>query len=901
MPGEHEERRGRESSEEIPDISKEERERREMEDLKRSHISVDEATRRVKSIIQSSGTLPSPINPISTAMIGQRMFPHEVLQGKFPLSYNVYLDVYAKKVAERQQDISTRPEQERKSVQRIIQEDVLTAEFGVKAVAGSGVAWMTNKGLDAALEFLKRKARTFKPRPPLMMARVKVEKLLQGAWSTMKETAKYLYPAQTSAVSSEELQQSEANDDDTGEAVLEEVYAKWVEMKNEDFWKRFAGKVRTDSLTRGEQSVYLNYVIFIWPVALGMHEWTYDDKINLIQKLIDAFQKNELCSDLYLAVADTQVPRDVAANCCQIALANLKYKMETALLTSAFPMEEVPVAAKSIANHVASLVKSNVKTCGLKTFEESFSAKQEVADCWFSFLINDWKDGEDWLHAQGTVALIVENSQKMDVYLLPNFWISNTETLEPLLRKRPSTCWSFEANDLPTPPSKPQKTLASLNFLDTAVGSVNSGGMPNIFGAILAFLENASFAIPTYGVFIAGALSFLDVIFGSMPSGGPSLTEIVKDTLEDVLIEHEVKDMEDTLNNLTSFWNNEFHELISQLDDKYKAKQMEDFYGLLNSEAFGRKVFQPLTRATDAANERDGLPAIAIKLATDDRYRTNQIPLHLLVVTLHITFCFKLLELRQFQKFDVLSTQVEAKAILSFVSKHKQHAEKNIPDAMHNRLAKVSEIKGWSMPAGYQAALFYYFEDNASKYDIPQGFTPHGYSEAGASMDKVNHRDNVAKARDRYLQDLQGKLNEYFQNAHDTMKMWVDKVSQYAEGNPPLIPTEAPTPIEGTGAKINDPQAKDWPKEGKIRYAVSNYNSLGESRKKVTPPDQAYKVTEHNAYMDLHVPLDHVEGADGRFVYRTMDMGDDETTLSYTPICAVNDNTTTTVHQHPKK
>lgn len=228
MPGEHEERRGRESSEEIPDISKEERERREMEDLKRSHISVDEATRRVKSIIQSSGTLPSPINPISTAMIGQRMFPHEVLQGKFPLSYNVYLDVYAKKVAERQQDISTRPEQERKSVQRIIQEDVLTAEFGVKAVAGSGVAWMTNKGLDAALEFLKRKARTFKPRPPLMMARVKVEKLLQGAWSTMKETAKYLYPAQTSAVSSEELQQSEANDDDTGEAVLEEVYAKLV-------------------------------------------------------------------------------------------------------------------------------------------------------------------------------------------------------------------------------------------------------------------------------------------------------------------------------------------------------------------------------------------------------------------------------------------------------------------------------------------------------------------------------------------------------------------------------------------------------------------------------------------------------------------------------------------------
>ena len=53
--------------------------------------------------------------------------------------------------------------------------------------------------------------------------------------------------------------------------------------------------------------------------------------------------------------------------------------------------------------------------------------------------------------------------------------------------------------------------------------------------------------------------------------------------------------------------------------------------------------------------------------------------------------------------------------------------------------------------------------------------------------------------------------------------------------------------------------------------------------------------------MDLHVPLDQVEGADGRFVYRTMDMGDDETTLNYTLVCSVNDNTTTTVHQCPKK
>lgn len=789
----------------------------------RSNISVEEATRRARTIFQSIVTLPSPFNPISSAMIGERMFPREVLEGK-SLLYNVYLDVYTKKVAERQQDFSDKPEEERKSVQRIIQEEVLTAEFGVKAVAASGIAWLTGKGLDAAWEFLKRKARTFKPRPPLLMAKVKAQQVVQDAWRTMKETVKYLYPAQTDEVSAEQLQQSEANDDDTGEAVLEEAYTKWVEMKNEDFWKRFAGKVKTDSLTRGEQSVYLSYVIFIWPVALGMHEWTYNDKINLIEKLIDAFQENELCSDLYLAVADAQVPRDVAANCCQIALANLKYKKETALLTSAFSMREVPVAMKPTANHVTSLVKTNVKTCGLKTFKESFSAKQEVTDCWFSFLNSDWKDDEDWLYAQGTVALIVENSQKKDVYLLPNFWITNTETPEPLLRKRPNMCLSFAPNDLPTPPSKPQTPLASLNFLDTV------GGMPNIFGAVLAFLENASFAIPTYGVFIAGALSFLDVIFGSMSSGGPSLTEIVKDVLEDVLIEHEVKDMEDTLNNLSSFWNNEFHELISQLDDKYKAKQMQDFYGLLNSEAFDRKVFQPLTRATDAANERDGLPAIANKLATDDRYRTNQISLHLLVVTLHVTFCFKLLELRQFQKFDVLSTQVEAKAILSFVRKHKQHAEKNIPDAMHNRLAKVSKIKGWSMPAGIQAAVCYYFEDNASKNDIPQGFTPHGYSEGGGSMDKVNHESKVQKARDNYLLHLQGKLNDYFQNAHETMKMWVEKVSEYAEGNPPLIPTEAPTPIKGTGVKINDPLAKDWPKEGKIRYAVSNYNSLGESR-----------------------------------------------------------------------
>ena len=60
-------------------------------------------------------------------------------------------------------------------------------------------------------------------------------------------------------------------------------------------------------------------------------------------------------------------------------------------------------------------------------------------------------------------------------------------------------------------------------------------------------------------------------------------------------------------------------------------------------------------------------------------------------------------------------------------------------------------------------------------------------------------------------------------------------------------------------------------------------------------------MTKHNAYMDLHVPLDQVEGADGRFVYRTMDMGDDETTLNYTLVCSVNDNTTTTVHQCPKK
>ena len=758
-------------------------------------------------------------------MIGQRMFPREVLEGKCPPLYNVYLDFHTKMVAERQQDFSKKPEEERKSVERIIQEDVLTAEFGVKAGAASGIAWLTGKGLDAAWEFLKKNARNFKPRPPPLMAKVKAQQFVQDAWKTMKETEKYLYPAQTAAVSAEQLQQSEANDDDTGKTVLEEAYTKWIEMKNEDFWKRFAGKVKTDSLTRGEQSVYLNYVIFIWPVALGMHEWTYDDKMNLIQKLIDAFQKNELCSDLYLTVADAQVPRDVAANCCQIALANLKYKKKTALLTSAFSMEEVPVAAKHTANHVKSLVKSNVKTCSLKAFKESFSAKQEVTDCWFSFLNSNWKDDEDWFYAKGTVALIVENSQKKDVYLLPNFWITNSDSPEPLLKKPPNMCFSFAPNDLPTPPSKPQKPLASLNFL--AEGSV---GMTTIFSAILSFLETASFAIPTYGVFISGALSFFDVIFGSMSSGGTSMTEIVKDVLEDVLIEHEVKDMEDTLNNLNSFWNNEFHELISQLDDKYKAKQMQDFYGLLNSEAFDRKVLQPLTRATDAANERDGLPAIAYKLATDDRYRTNQIPLHLLVVTLHITFCFKLLELKQFQKFDVLSTQVEAKAILSFVSKHKKYAELNIPDAMHNRLAKVSEVDSLSMPAGFQAALSFWFKDNASKNDIPQGFTPHGYSEGGGSMDKINHEDNVQKARDKYLQELQGKLDKYFQSAHDTMNMWVEKVSQYAEGNLPLIPTEAPTPIKGTGVKINDPLAKNWPKEGKIRYAVSNYNSLGESR-----------------------------------------------------------------------
>ena len=54
------------------------------------------------------------------------------------------------------------------------------------------------------------------------------------------------------------------------------------------------------------------------------------------------------------------------------------------------------------------------------------------------------------------------------------------------------------------------------------------------------------------------------------------------------------------------------------------------------------------------------------------------------------------------------------------------------------------------------------------------------------------------------------------------MKMWVEKVSQNAEGNPSLIPTEAPTPIKRTRVKINDPLAKDGPKEGKIRYAVSN-------------------------------------------------------------------------------
>ena len=89
-------------------------------------------------------------------------------------------------------------------------------------------------------------------------------------------------------------------------------------------------------------------------------------------------------------------------------------------------------------------------------------------------------------------------------------------------------------------------------------------------------------------------------------------------------------------------------------------------------------------------------------------------------------------------------------------------------------------------------------------------------------MDKVDHESNVQKARDKYLEDLQGKLNEYFQNAYETMKMWVEKVCQYAERNSPLIPTEAPTPIKRTRVKINDPLAKDGPKEGKIRYAVSN-------------------------------------------------------------------------------
>ena len=79
----------------------------------RSNISVVEATRRARSISQSIGTLPSPFNPISSAMIGERMFPREVLEGKSPLPYNVYLDVYAKKVAERQQDFSKKPEEDK--------------------------------------------------------------------------------------------------------------------------------------------------------------------------------------------------------------------------------------------------------------------------------------------------------------------------------------------------------------------------------------------------------------------------------------------------------------------------------------------------------------------------------------------------------------------------------------------------------------------------------------------------------------------------------------------------------------------------------------------------------------------------------------------------------------------
>ena len=86
-----------------------------------------------------------------------------------------FLDVYAKKVAERQQDFSKKPGEERKSVQRVIQQEVLTAEFGVKAVAGSGIAWVTTKGLYAAWGFLKRKVRTFKPRPLLLMAKAKAQ------------------------------------------------------------------------------------------------------------------------------------------------------------------------------------------------------------------------------------------------------------------------------------------------------------------------------------------------------------------------------------------------------------------------------------------------------------------------------------------------------------------------------------------------------------------------------------------------------------------------------------------------------------------------------------------------------------------------------------------------------
>lgn len=101
-----------------------------------------------------------------------------------------------------------------------------------------------------------------------------------------------------------------------------------------------------------------------------------------------------------------------------------------------------------------------------------------------------------------------------------------------------------------------------MNFLDIVVGFVNFGGMLNIFGVIFVFFENVFFVILIYGVFIVGVFSFLDVIFGLMLLGGFSLIEIVKDILEDVLIEYEVKDMEDIFNNFISFWNNEFYEFI---------------------------------------------------------------------------------------------------------------------------------------------------------------------------------------------------------------------------------------------------------------------------------------------------------------------------------------------------